>query len=727
VLEAHRIVTGNRPLEPGVAIRPHLASHTVALFRAILQSSNDGILLTDLDHNSLACNEAFGRMFEVDPAMVVQSNPTAVREAVYRIIPDPASWAQRLDEIYSEPERHYEDDLPLNSTPRRILNRVSGPVWDDDGNMIGRLWTFRDVTRQRRRRDMAERLAAVSTLFNPDPNEAYRSILGVLSEFYDGAIAVLSILRNGFMHYVETVGMPEELQHIKGLPLEQTYCHFVLGQEGPLIIQDARTRDDWSQAGPAKLGANRYLGCPIHSPSGEQIGTVCIVDNAIEDPLDDEDGRFISLMAMRISAELARERYLKDQIAEREAAIERQQADLETTNSVLAAMNRGLMILRATPNMGELVDQQMRLLVGLLGYHSAALISRRAEGFVTRVYQAAGGPFEEHQVDLGAIPQLLGLFDHPQLGRDLIVNTGPATEPLATLMECEIVTFASLVQENHPTAFLALGGGGEIDPADPRHRAHLEALAEQMNLLLAANALQVQLIETTEELRGAQRQLIQSEKLSVVGTLAASTAHDIRNILASLSMELALTTEPQRSLDAVRANLDRFAVLAHRLLSYAKPRMVAKQHVEIDDIIQRVLGLTSAQLHVSNVTVITDIEATLPEVIGDPHQLEHLFVNLVLNAVQAMEPRGGSLAVTAQRTSGAVEIAFRDSGKGMAPEALNVLFQPFASTRSEGFGLGLYSCRRIVEEHNGVISVESAVGQGTTFRIRIPSVKRNRP
>ncbi|MBV6457642.1 MAG: Adaptive-response sensory-kinase SasA [Fimbriimonadaceae bacterium] len=726
VLEAQRVIVGNRTPEPGVAIRPHLASHTLALLRAILQSSNDGILLTDLEHRSLACNEAFGRMFEIDPAMVVQSNPKTVREAVYRIIPDPASWEDRLDEIYADPEQRYEDELALSTSPPRFLSRITGPVWDEDGNLIGRMWTFRDVTRQRRRRDMAERLTEISTMFNPDPIVAYRSILSVISEFYGGAIAVLSLLRDGFMHYAETVGMPEELKAIQGLPLEQTYCNFVIGQDGPLIIQDARTNPEWAETGPAKLGANRYLGCPIHDPSGIQIGTVCFVDNRVDETLDQEDGRFMSLMAMRISAELARERYLQEQIAEREAAIEQQKADLETTNSVLAAMNQGLMILRSTPNMGQLVDQQMRLLQGLLGYHSAALITRKSDGFMLRLYQDGKSPYEEHEIDVIEVPKLMALFDHPQLGRDLVVDSAQATEPLRSLMKSDVVTFASLVQENHPTAFLAMGGTSEVDMSDPRHRSHLEALAEQMNLLLAANALQMQLIETTDELRNAQRQLVQSEKLSVVGTLAASTAHDIRNILASLSMELSFADDPIKSLDAVRANLDRFAVLSHRLLSYAKPRMVAKQQVDLKEILQRVLTLTAAQLRVSNVQVVTESAEDLQPVIGDLHQIEHLFINLVLNAVQAMEPHGGSLTVTALAAGSSVEISFRDTGKGIPHDSLQSLFQPFASTRSEGFGLGLYSCRRIVEEHEGDIAVASEPGRGTTFTIRIPAARRTR-
>jgi signal transduction histidine kinase len=717
-MEANR-----RTPEQGVAIRPHLASHTLALLKAILQSSNDGMLLTDLEHRSLACNEAFGAMFELDPAMVVQSNPRAVREAVFRIIPDPKAWEQRLEEIYADPGKRYEDDLPLLTTPRRILNRVTGPVWDEDGNLIGRLWTFRDVTRQRRRRAMADLLASVSTLFDPDPGQAYRHILAAISEFYDGATAVLSLLEDGFMRYAESVGMPEGLE-LAGLPLNETYCRFVMDQDGPLIIQDARLHPQWAQSGPAMLGANRYLGSPIHDPSGQRIGTICIVDNRVEDILDEEDGRFMSLMAMRISAELARERHLKEQIAEREAALARQQADLATTHSVLSAMNEGLRILRSTPNMGEMVDRQMRQLIGLLGYHSAALIIREPHQWKLRLFRNDASRAEEHELELESLPKVRALFDHPRLGREVVIDSMPAEKTLATLMDAQHVTLASLVQESHPTAYLVLGSHEAIDPADRRHRSHLEALAEQMNLLLAANALQVRLLETTEELRGTQRQLVQSEKLSVVGTLAASTAHDIRNILASLAMELSFADDPERSLDAVRANLDRFSILAHRLLSYAKPRMIAKQQVDLVDILTRVLGLTAAQLQVSNVQVVMDGGEARPQVAGDPHQLEHLFVNLFLNAVQAMEPRGGTLTVSWSLDNKQLCVSVRDSGRGIPKAQLESLFQPFSSTRTEGFGLGLYSCKRIVEDHGGTIRVESEPGTGTVFCIELPILQR---
>ena len=169
-----------------------------------------------------------------------------------------------------------------------------------------------------------------------------------------------------------------------------------------------------------------------------------------------------------------------------------------------------------------------------------------------------------------------------------------------------------------------------------------------MRLVLAAHALNDGIVQANRALTDAQDKALRSEKLAVVGTLAASTAHDIRNITASLSLLAADATDPSASLTAVREQLDRFNVLAHRLLSYARPGQTQSHPLDVAEMLERVLSLTAGQMRVSRVEAILDYEPDLPAVLGDGHQLQHLFVNLVLNAVQAMERTGGHLRLEAR-------------------------------------------------------------------------------
>jgi signal transduction histidine kinase len=118
----------------------------------------------------------------------------------------------------------------------------------------------------------------------------------------------------------------------------------------------------------------------------------------------------------------------------------------------------------------------------------------------------------------------------------------------------------------------------------------------------------------------------------------------------------------------------------------------------------------------------------LPTVQGDPHQLEHLFINLILNAVQAMDATGGgTLTVSAAKQGDAIRIRFSDTGPGIPREAMDGLFEPFRSTRANGFGLGLFSCRRISQAHGGTIAASRNPIRGSTFTVTLPLGEKWKP
>ena len=225
---------------------------------------------------------------------------------------------------------------------------------------------------------------------------------------------------------------------------------------------------------------------------------------------------------------------------------------------------------------------------------------------------------------------------------------------------------------------------------------------------------------TSQELRDVQNRVIESEKLATAGTLAASIAHDIRNILSALSLEISMGAEqPQETLDTVKTHLERFSILAHRLLAYAKPKQLAQEIVSIPESLNRVLILLRNHLIVGKIELTVDIDESLPPIQADSGRLDHLFVNLILNALQAMKT-GGKLHVTCRQQDNSSVVEIRDTGAGMEKSQLLNLFEPFSSSRQDGFGLGLYSCRQIASECGGEIQVESTPKVGTTFRVRIP-------
>jgi signal transduction histidine kinase len=261
------------------------------------------------------------------------------------------------------------------------------------------------------------------------------------------------------------------------------------------------------------------------------------------------------------------------------------------------------------------------------------------------------------------------------------------------------------------------------EPLGPADREFLDVLANRLAVELErevmieerSNIVTRQLAETSSELSEARENLIQAEKLSVAGTLAATIAHDIKNILASFRLIIdQRQLSDAEKLAQVRTQADRFAILSHRLLSYVKPKSLSRENVDLVEVIRTAVALLQPQADICGVA----IELRLTKnffVTGDSHRIEHFLVNLMLNAIQAMT-RGGTLAISLE--SGKTKILrIKDTGGGISVDMQSRMFEPFSSSRRDGFGLGLFSCKQIAREHGWSLDLESTVGVGTEFLV----------
>ncbi len=255
-------------------------------------------------------------------------------------------------------------------------------------------------------------------------------------------------------------------------------------------------------------------------------------------------------------------------------------------------------------------------------------------------------------------------------------------------------------------------------------------IAKQAAIALANTELYTDLRTAYDELQATQQRLVRSEKLSIIGTLSASVAHDISNVITPIStiVELAVMRddiEPELR-DTVERQTQRLRALTHQLLSFSRPQKVKKEPLDLASALEATLDLVRTEARRSKVRIKPNLPKDLPPILADPNQLEQVFVNLILNAVQAMDPDGGDLVITAATDDGVVEMEFRDTGPGIPAEHMPRLFEAFFTTKGEGgTGLGLFSCKRIIEEgHGGEIAVESELGEGTTFVIRLPTAEQ---
>jgi len=237
-----------------------------------------------------------------------------------------------------------------------------------------------------------------------------------------------------------------------------------------------------------------------------------------------------------------------------------------------------------------------------------------------------------------------------------------------------------------------------------------------------------------EEMREMEKDLHRADKLAAVGTLASSIAHEIRNPLVSIKTFAQLVPRKFNNRDfldkfnsIVPEEMERLENILNQLLNFGRPSEPEFHSINVVEVIDTILELMSTELSQSNIQVIKLYGNDVPQIMADGEQLKQVFMNLVLNAIQAM-PEGGSLRViTALRRelagrniSDCVNIEFQDTGCGISEKNLDNLFSPFFTTKEGGTGLGLSISRRIIEEHNGDISVESELGKGTTFTIKLP-------
>jgi signal transduction histidine kinase len=230
-----------------------------------------------------------------------------------------------------------------------------------------------------------------------------------------------------------------------------------------------------------------------------------------------------------------------------------------------------------------------------------------------------------------------------------------------------------------------------------------------------------------------RQQLLQAQRLSTMGTLASSVAHEFNNILTTIINYAKIGLRPtaderqhMESLEKILKGSQRAALIVNSMLGFARNTSSQKTTTDLADLVDEVLILADKDLKKHHIQVEKKIQdrPQAPVVAG---QIEQILLNLVINARQAM-PRGGRLKIGLVENSKTrmAEIRVSDTGLGIPPERLRLIFEPFYTTKEPdenghgGSGLGLSVCRQIIEQHNGRIRVESVVGKGSTFTVKLP-------
>jgi signal transduction histidine kinase len=252
----------------------------------------------------------------------------------------------------------------------------------------------------------------------------------------------------------------------------------------------------------------------------------------------------------------------------------------------------------------------------------------------------------------------------------------------------------------------------------------------------SARGLMTSLSRAEEAKNSRTAQLIQSQKLAAVGELSAGIAHEINNPIAIIAQETEwaahLLTEAEKeakpdfaevrdSLREIRSQVDRCKNITHKLLDFARKREPVLQEVDVARLVDDMARLVDKEASYKNVTLTRDLPEDLPHLRTDPPLLRQVVLNLMTNALHAVD-KGGSIRVTAAATDERLSISITDDGCGIAPENMDKIFNPFFTTKptGQGTGLGLSLCHNLVQGMGGDIVVESEPGHGATFTVRLP-------
>ena len=246
--------------------------------------------------------------------------------------------------------------------------------------------------------------------------------------------------------------------------------------------------------------------------------------------------------------------------------------------------------------------------------------------------------------------------------------------------------------------------------------AELKAYSERLEEMVA---------ERTQQLEEAQERLIRHERLAVLGQMAGSIGHELRNPLGVISnlvyylkmVQLEAGEDVSDPLKSIEAEISNANKIISDLLDFSRINSVNRETVEVETLVQEALASTPAPFEV---TVLVEDCGDLPPVAIDRGQIVQVLGNLLTNAIQAM-PEGGDLRIAAEQQGEQVAIAVMDSGEGIPPENLEKIFEPLFTTKPTGIGLGLPLCKRLVEANGGQITVESTPGEGSAFTICLPA------
>jgi len=553
----------------------------------------------------------------------------------------------------------------------------------------------------------------------------------VLGLIVDAALQTIPVAYKAVIHFLDEtdkVLVPKAVSHHGRGPGSSAKMRVGEGVAGRAVLEKEAIYVSDTRADPRFVNSGTDVKALLVVPMilGETVIGTLSVDSAESDAFTQDDERLLVMLANQAAIAIENARLYG----------EAKRADeLATLNRIATAMTSTLDLDQVLTLAMQGINETLRVEAG-----SLLLLDEAEDELVPRM-TLYGGKSVRREMTLSLDRGLAGWV--VQEGKPLLVpNTwqeGRLSSITAQLIgvEARSVLCVPLVLRAKTIGAIEVINkwGGRFTEDD---LTLLNSIAASVAIAIENARLYAEVKDFADELARSQAQLIQSEKLAATGKLAASIAHEINNPLQAVQSCVYLVADQiapddlnRWYLDIAREELDRMARIVGWMVDFYRPADEGRIPTDLNALLENVVALLKKRLQQGGIEVDLELAPDLPLIIATGDHLKQVFLNMIINALEAM-PQGGRLEMATRYVSecgdhkkacadaGFVEIEFADTGVGIPAEHINNIFDPFFTTKSKGMGLGLSVSYGIVERHGGQIQLESEVGEGTTVIVRLP-------
>jgi PAS domain S-box-containing protein len=620
-----------------------------------------------------------------------------------------------------------EDHTLIAKDGREIaVDNNAAPIRDDKGNVTGAVSVFRDITEHKRAEEALERRTAQLALINNIGRRiaAALDLDQVLQSIVDSAIRLIPAGTSAVTHLADEatgklipratsapeVNFQERLEMsigkgIAGLAAQEKRVINV-----PNVEEDPRFL-------PMDIPTSKksLLTAPLLLDGG-CIGTLSLSSDQVG-AFSTDDERLLTTLAAQAAITVRNARLYQE--------VQHKVEELVFLNRVGRAVTSSL-------DLEQILETVMQEAAGVLKVEAASVLLLDEEDEELVLETVVGSRAEEVKGLRVPLGEGVAGWVAREGQRLLVPDVGKDPRFYSSIDRVTGFTTSSVlcvpltVKEKVIGVIEAVNKiKGHFSQADV---ALLSSMAQSAAIAIENARLYKDLQDQMHTLQRTQAQLLHTEKMSALGRLAASLTHEINNPLQSVigcldlaKEELAEGENVDEYLRIAREEVRRVAYTVGQMRDLSRPASEKKGPTEVNALVEQVLELSRKRCNENQVEVVWRPAADLPPLLLVADQIRQVFLNLLLNAIEAM-PGGGQLRVSTACTSrpARVRIEFTDNGVGIAPDVLPQVFEPFYSTKLEGIGLGLSISYTIVERHGGHLEVESRVGEGSTFTVWLP-------